>query len=162
MYLGTHTWICMLYIYPCMHTCVCTYAYMYTCTYVDMHGHMCACMYINTHITHAYVWMHVCVCIIVYECLHLGMYIVDIKDCWKESLYNYKLQSDPLVLQELQPNGNHEKEPPLMYGEVQQNLHRLKNGKITWLRWYSGRIAWRSVEWQFVRPCLTSAQKFGT
>ena len=39
------------------------------------------------------------------------------------------LQSDPLVLQELQPNGNHEKEPPLMYGEVKQALHRLKNGK---------------------------------
>ena len=45
-----------------------------------------------------------------------------IEDCWKEyceSLYNYKLQSDPSVLQELQPNGNHEEEPPLMYGEVQ-------------------------------------------
>ena len=55
-----------------------------------------------------------------------------IENCWKdycESLYNYKLQSDPLVLHELQPNGNHEEEPPLMYGEVQQALHRLKNRK---------------------------------
>ena len=55
-----------------------------------------------------------------------------IEDKWKEyceSLYNYKLQSDPLVLQELQPNGNHEEELLLMYGEVQQALHRLKNGK---------------------------------
>ena len=41
-----------------------------------------------------------------------------IKDCWKkycESLYHYKLQSDPLVLQELQPYGNHEEEPPLLF-----------------------------------------------
>ena len=55
-----------------------------------------------------------------------------IEDHWKEyceSLYDYKLQSDPLVLQELQPNGNHEEEPPLIYGEVQWHLHRLKNGK---------------------------------
>ena len=55
-----------------------------------------------------------------------------IEDCWKEyceRLYNYKVQSDPLVLQELQPNGSHEEEPPLMYGEVQRSLHRLKNGK---------------------------------
>ena len=55
-----------------------------------------------------------------------------IEDHWKEyceSLYNYKLQSDPSVLQELQPNCNHEEEPPLMYGEVQRALHRLKNGK---------------------------------
>ena len=55
-----------------------------------------------------------------------------IADHWKEyceNLYNYKLQSDPSVLQELQPNGNHKEKPPLMYGEVQQALHRLKNGK---------------------------------
>ena len=44
------------------------------------------------------------------------------EDHWKESceiLYNYKQQSDPSVLQELHPNGNHEEEAPLMYGEVQ-------------------------------------------
>ena len=67
-----------------------------------------------------------------------------IEDHWKEyceSLYNYKLQSDPSVLQELQQNGNNEEESPFMYGEVQWALHKLKNGKITWLRWYSGRIA---------------------
>ena len=55
-----------------------------------------------------------------------------IEDHWEEyceSLYNYNLQSDPLVLQELQPNGNHEEKLPLMYGEVHQALHRLKNGK---------------------------------
>ena len=55
-----------------------------------------------------------------------------IEDHWKEyceRLYNCKLQSDPSVLQKLQPNGNHEEEPPLMYGEVQWALHRLKNQK---------------------------------
>ena len=55
-----------------------------------------------------------------------------IEDHWKEycdGLYNYKLKSDPSVLQELQPNDNHKEEAPFMYGKVLQALHRLKNWK---------------------------------
>ena len=36
---------------------------MYICTYIHisyLHGPMCVCMYINTHITHTYVVMNEC------------------------------------------------------------------------------------------------------
>ena len=80
MYLCMHvcrkTWmyICAYsyYIPPCIHTFVCTYAYMNMCTKAD--GHMCTCKDI-IHITHIHkydTYMDACkyVCVyMLYECL---------------------------------------------------------------------------------------------
>ena len=71
MYVSYECFVCIMYVYICMHACtyVCMHASMHVCVYACMYGVcMCVCMYVCMYV--CYVCMHACMYVCMYVCTY--------------------------------------------------------------------------------------------